>query len=47
MYMYKWESILDNETDKVLWNFQIKTNDLTPDRRPELRDSQQKREMVV
>ena len=34
--MHKLESILENETQKVLWEYEIKTNHLISARRPDL-----------
>ena len=33
-YMHKPESILENETNKILWDFEIQTDHLIPARRP-------------
>ena len=35
-YMHKPESIQDNETHKILWDFEIQTDYLIPARRPDL-----------
>ena len=35
-YMHKPESVLENETHKILWDFEIKTDHLIPARRPDL-----------
>ena len=35
-YMYKGESTLENETHKILWDFEIQTDHLIPARRPNL-----------
>ena len=34
--MHKPESVLENETHKILWDFEIKTDHLIPARRPDL-----------
>ena len=34
--MHKPESVLENETHKIIWDFQIKTDHLIPARRPDL-----------
>ena len=34
--MHKLESILENETHKILWDFEISTDHLIPTRRPDL-----------
>ena len=34
--MHNPESILENETHKILWNFEILTDHLTPAKRPDL-----------
>ena len=35
-YMHNPESVLKNETQKLLWDFEIQTNHLTSVRRPDL-----------
>ena len=35
-YMYKPESVLENETHKILWNFEIQTDHLILARKPDL-----------
>ena len=35
-YMYNLESVLENETNKVLWNFEIQTDHLILVRQPDL-----------
>ena len=35
-YMHKPESVLENETHKILWDFEIQTDHLIPARRPDL-----------
>ena len=35
-YMHKPESVLENATHKILWDFEIKTDHLIPARRPDL-----------
>ena len=35
-YMNKPESVLKNETHKILWDFEIQTDPLIPTRRPDL-----------
>ena len=35
-YMHKPESILENETHKILWDLEIQRDHLVPIRRPEL-----------
>ena len=35
-YMHKPESVLENETHKILWDFEIQTNHRIPTGRPEL-----------
>ena len=34
--MHKPESVLENETHNILWDFEIKTDNLIPARRPDL-----------
>ena len=34
--MHKPESVIENETHKILWDFEIKTDHLIPARRPDL-----------
>ena len=34
--MHNLESVLENETHKILWNFEIQTDHLFPARRPDL-----------
>ena len=35
LYMHQLESVLKNETHKILWDFEIQTNHLISDRRPD------------
>ena len=35
-YMHKPDTVLENETHKILWDFEIKTHHLIPVRRPHL-----------
>ena len=35
-YMHKPESVLENETHKILWDFEIQTDHQIPARRPDL-----------
>ena len=35
-YMHKPESVLENETHKILWDYEIQTDHLIPARRPDL-----------
>ncbi len=36
LYMHNPASVLENDTHKLLWNFDIKTDHLIPARRPDL-----------
>ena len=42
-YMHKPESVPENETHKILWDFEIKTDHLIPARRPDLMIIKKKR----
>ena len=41
--MHKPESVLENETDRILWDFEIQTDHLIPLKRPELVVANQKK----
>ena len=46
--MLKPESIVENETHKIIWNFEIQIDHLIPARRPDLAIvNQKKRELAV
>ena len=40
--IHKPESVLENETDKILWDFEIQTDNLIPERRPVLINKKKK-----
>ena len=41
--IYKPEVILENKTHRILWDFEIKTEHLSSDRRPELEIAKKKK----
>ena len=43
-YLHKTESVLENETHKILWYFEIQMDQLTPARRPDLVTINKKKE---
>ena len=45
-YKHKLEPILENDTHKILWDFEIQTDHLIPARRPDLVIINKKREPV-
>ena len=45
-YMYNPESVLENETHKLLWDFEIQMDHLISDRRPDLIIINKERELA-
>ena len=45
--MHKPESAQENETHKILWDFEIQTDHLVPARRPDFMMINTKRELAV